>query len=545
MSVTDSTQPSDDSTAKSVEESRTLTLEAESLEAGRQQAAEQLGVPADQLRVRVVSQERRGWFGRGPEVLTLEATWSPPEPDEDAQFDVWVEQGRVYVRIGRAKGGGRRVETEQVTELLESWQVDVINDQAIAAAVRQQDEARVEVAGIRPSVAMADDAPVIIKVTEDDTEAWLIPWAGATGQPVTASLLRDLLKQARLTFGVDTKSLASVANEVPRTPVRIASAQLLVQAEDARLEYRFEGAPTTHAPSVRSDDTADFRELSFSPAVEEGAVLVAKVPPTEGIEGHSVRGQRQPVEVGRDIDLAPLAGDGTAVSEDGLTLVATSSGVPTQSKNKIAVLPTYSIGGDVDFSTGNVEFAGNLEIRGSVRPGFRIHATGSIEVGGLVDGGSLEAGGDVRVRRGVIGQGIAVLRAGGSVETAFVENAEIHAGGSVYVGNEIRQSRVIAEGAIEVQRAGRIVSGTVRARERITARRIAAPMGTKTVVQVGWGQDATAPIPEQTIRPELHVRDGLDADVLITIGNASRRLDLPSPGGVFRNREGHVDYAAN
>ena len=274
-------------------------------------------------------------------------------------------------------------------------------------------------------------------------------------------------------------------------------------------------------------------------------MLVEKIPATKGRDGQSVRGRREVVEDGSDIDLAPLAGDGTEVTEDGLKLVATDSGVPSQENNKIAVLPTYSIAGDVDFSTGNVEFAGNLEVRGDVRPGFRIHATGSIEVGGLIDGGSLDAGGDVRVRRGVIGQGVTVVRAGGSVETAFVEKAEIHAGGSIQIGNEIRQSLVVAEGSIEVQRAGRIVSGTVRAGERITARRVAQPMGTKTVLQLGWGKDMTAPSPEQGMQPELHVSDGVDADVLITIGNASRRLDQPTPGGVFRNREGHIDYAAN
>ena len=224
-------------------------------------------------------------------------------------------------------------------------------------------------------------------------------------------------------------------------------------------------------------------------------------------------------------------------------LTATSDGMATQSGEKLAVLPLLTIESDVDFRTGHVEFDGSLVIQGSVRPGFRVEATGSIQVLGLLDGGSVTAGGDVQIG-GIVGRDTAVVQSSGSLDTAFIEHADIHAGGAVKVGNEIRHSKVQADTVVEVAGAGRVVGGTLHAGELIQVRRISCPLGSETDIRVGWDDPSKALAPILHTEPSLLVGDEADADVLIAIGDAKRRLDRASPGGVFRKRDDRVVYTA-
>ena len=43
------------------------------------------------------------------------------------------------------------------------------------------------------------------------------------------------------------------------------------------------------------------------------------------------------------------------------------------------------ISGDVDYSTGHIEFSGSVVIEGSVKPLFRVKATGSVTIGGNIE----------------------------------------------------------------------------------------------------------------------------------------------------------------
>ncbi len=88
------------------------------------------------------------------------------------------------------------------------------------------------------------------------------------------------------------------------------------------------------------------------------------------------------------------------VSEDGLRLISKVTGHVSLEGDKIFVSDEYIIQTDVDTSTGDIEYNGNVKILGCVRAGFSVKATGNISVSGAVEGAIITAGKDVILERG-------------------------------------------------------------------------------------------------------------------------------------------------
>ncbi|MDG0809478.1 FapA family protein [Cohnella rhizosphaerae] len=86
---------------------------------------------------------------------------------------------------------------------------------------------------------------------------------------------------------------------------------------------------------------------------------------------------------------------------------------------QISILPKLSIGDDVNLETGNIRYAGDVEIGGSVQDQMCVEAQGNILVRGNVNSAKVGAGASIIVRSNIIG----------SVVTAGVGNllqSEIH-----------------------------------------------------------------------------------------------------------------------
>lgn len=66
--------------------------------------------------------------------------------------------------------------------------------------------------------------------------------------------------------------------------------------------------------------------------------------------------------------------------EDGLSLYSEIDGQVMYIDGKLSVFSTYEVPADVDNSTGNINFVGNLSVRGNVLSGFVVEVGGNVEV---------------------------------------------------------------------------------------------------------------------------------------------------------------------
>lgn len=405
----------------------------------------------------------------------------------------------LQVQAGRTNGFQLKVEGNQVTLTVQNTPAGhalAVTD--VYAALLQnripwKDGSRVEEvvasADGRPHVIVPDlaaigkDAEFILTITPDRMRAQAQVRSAAWGKALTVAGLQTELQKAGIRFGVVPGVLDEVVQHQDRDQEwLIASGQEPVPGVDACIVYRFDLDKAKPEPTFLPDGRVDFRELDNIINVEPGQVLAERQPPVPGQSGWTVFQEELAPKPGREVALP--AGKGVKVS--GNLLVAESAGQLVYRQNKLTVSPVHQVTGDVDYSTGNIRFVGNVQIRGSVKPGFLIEAEGDVHISGWVDSASIVCQGALVVGGGIQGQGRGTIRAGGDITTRFIENCDVSAEGSIKVGEDIMHSVVSAGRGIEVGgRRGLVVGGTVRATDFVQCKVLGASLGTPTVIEVG------------------------------------------------------------
>ena len=140
----------------------------------------------------------------------------------------------------------------------------------------------------------------------------------------------------------------------------------------------------------------------------------------------------------------------------------------------------------MDFSTGNINFLGDINIRGDVLSGFTVRAMGNIQVAGVVEAGStVEAGGDLVVVKGILGDGTTIIRAHRSIFSKYIENSTIYVRENLQT-DCIINSQIYSDGEVlVVSGRGTIIGGRIWAAKRINALTVGARSECRTSVMLG------------------------------------------------------------
>jgi len=327
------------------------------------------------------------------------------------------------------------------------------------------------------------DAQLQTRVSQDGMRviARIIP--AIWGEPVSKATVLRQLSELGVTYGVKEETIEQMVRQQSLDQEWvIAQGRPAEKGANARLVYEPALQRTGGKPTFLPDGRVDFRELNKIVVVSQGQLLATRIPPTAGMPGRNVFGEELPAVPGRDL-IWPL-GKGVKVEND--RLIATVDGQVVLKSGRINVLPVYEIPGDVDYSVGNVRFNGNVQIRGSVKPGFTIQAEGDVKISGGVDSATIICGGTLTVGGGIQGQGRGEVKVEGDIYCRFIENCKATAAGSIVVGEDIMHSQVFAGRSIQVGgRKGLIVGGVIRATDSIECKVLGASLGTPTTVEVG------------------------------------------------------------
>lgn len=236
--------------------------------------------------------------------------------------------------------------------------------------------------------------------------------------------------------------------------------------QDGTIEYMFSKVPN-HVPAEREDGTVDYRNLGLVQNVKKGDVLCRLIPPEPGKDGIDVYGK--PVSYRRGKLPHFPAGKNTVISEDGMTLTAGVDGCIEYKNATVNVNEVFTVRGDVDSSSGNIDFLGTVVVQGDVLEGFSVKAGGDINVRGMVEGAMLEAGGNITIACGMNGMSRGKLTAGGSITSQYIENATVECEGDVRA-DVIFNSIVKAGNSVLVHgRKGLLAGGKCQAGRSVTA----------------------------------------------------------------------------
>ncbi len=302
----------------------------------------------------------------------------------------------------------------------------------------------------------------------------------------------EFIGERGVVFGVDKEVIAdAVNNQKCYQMITFAKGKEAVEGRDGYYDYKFdvENSKRSGKPKVFDDGTVNYKDLSIVECVEEGQVLIEYHPKVDGISGTMVTGEVIKASIKKD--MPPLRGKGFVVSEDGLVYTAAMSGRPVMNYGQLEIKNVFEIQGNVDLSTGNVNFSGDLIIKGNIISGMTVKATGMITVNGMIEAADVTAGSTILVKGGILGGSKANISSSGDVIALFIENANVTAGQNVMTdcivnGNvNAYQDVIVTKKSSKSSHAGSIVGGRVVASRYIKAHSIGAPGGMKTELGLG------------------------------------------------------------
>ena len=362
--------------------------------------------------------------------------------------------------------------------------------------------------GFTISVSGHRDGSLEIETSRDRMNAMAyVHHPSGNGKALTAETIKQQLAQANVTYGIQEDVIEDLVEDQGKTMVNeiiVAQGKLPVDGEDARFVSLVEGVSERRKPLL-DDEPVDYREFGGVDSVAPGDRILKRVPPTPGVDGYNVFGELIPARAGKDKELK-LNRSVQLDPEDPDIVIANIGGQPviTDRGGFVEKLVTLD---DVDLKSGNIEFDGTVIVKGDVKSGMKVTASGDINVMGTVDAATLTAEGSVTVNGGIIGHGSVRddkgnLRTGsgfvsakGTVMARFYKNVIINAGDSVIARDTIEHCEISSRNQVVVGSRGgsaraSIVGGRIQALVLVQAPTIGSPASAHTTIDVGYDPDA-------------------------------------------------------
>jgi uncharacterized protein (DUF342 family) len=314
------------------------------------------------------------------------------------------------------------------------------------------------------------------------------PPAEGGAMPPEKELLAQL-HQSRVLWGIDNKAIADLIKgfgeeRFPAEPVVVAGGRPPQNGENGKIEFLFNTA-TSLIPKVNTDGSADYKSISIVISVPKGQELARLKPPTKGIPGKNILGEELPCKEGNQTML-PIGPNTEPHPTNDDVLIASVDGLVRYTGSYVEVCEGYVIKGDVDFSTGNVNYEKSVIIDGDIKAGFSVECGGDLQVSGIIEDCTLSVGGNVLCKHGFVGQGKGIIEAKGDVNIGFLLNQTVRSRKSVNIAKEAINSTIYARQSITVHgKPTSIAGGTLVAREMISVYCAGNQSGVRTNLEVG------------------------------------------------------------
>lgn len=325
---------------------------------------------------------------------------------------------------------------------------------------------------------------IFLNISSDNMEV-LLTISPSEGCIFTRDLIEQKLETEGIRSGILWDEVESCIQRVNAgsmvTGDIIAVGKYPEEGQNACVNYYFE-FEGKRGSSFSARKSKKFKSKAVT-NVQKGRLIAEKLSMKAGSEGFDVYAQVIPCKEVHDIPLTP--GDNTTLDDQG-RLFSLAEGKPRVEKSgRVSVVPIFTIEGDLDISTGNVKFEGNVEILGNVMSGLIVEAGGDIYVRGGVDGAKLVSGGSMFIDGGFTGGKRGILKAAGDCHLGHCNTGVVEVGGDLYVDKEVLNAKVYSSGNLKFQGKGALIGGQVFIGKNLEVFNIGSNFGISTQVFMG------------------------------------------------------------
>ena len=365
--------------------------------------------------------------------------------NNESAFTVFYSDGYACLTVFPFSEAGRTVYPEEIIGRLKILGIHNVLRENIIGILEKQ-SGRPE-----PLVPWPDGAklgPVIdVGISEDSmTAAVEISPEKQGGEPLSAKMIQDRLTENGIVFGIDSGVIETIVlKRIYRQKINVAFGLPAVDEQPPIAEYFFE---TDRVKPFRKLEfnRIDLKELNFIQNKKAGDCLARLGPPVPPADGTDIRGKTIHAKRG-SAAVTFKAGAGTAISADGREITAETDGNVKLKDGTVVIEPLISVE-NVDYSNGNMDFNGSLDISGRIADGFTVKARGDVQIGKSVSKVDIASGGDVILKAGISGNDEGRIICGGDLYARYIENAIIICSGNIFVEEAVMHSDVKAGGDI-------------------------------------------------------------------------------------------------
>ncbi|MDR0221925.1 MAG: FapA family protein [Oscillospiraceae bacterium] len=325
------------------------------------------------------------------------------------------------------------------------------------------------------------DGAIRIDVGDDFMSAYMnISGPVRGGKEITVSDAMEAVRNSSVLIEFERDAIVSLINNKEYNKrICIVQGQPPENGLHGTVSYRFDRFKVL-APQEDEKGAMDYKNLGLVHNIVAGTVIADITKETEGEDGFDIRGNALKATPGQKAKYA--VGKGTYLNEDETQIIAEIDGNITWQKDRFTVEDTITIKEDVGSSTGNIDFIGDVVVKGNVMENFVVVSKKNVTIGGNATNAKIIADGSVEIKTGSINSSIS---AKGNVKIGFCENSKIECGGDLSSASFVACD-IFCNGVVFATTGkGVIVGGRMTSLKGISANTIGSESFLKTRLTLG------------------------------------------------------------
>lgn len=383
-----------------------------------------------------------------------------------------------------------------------------------------------------------------VTISEDAQLAFATLRAPTAGEaPITGVEFKQAITTAGVRAGIDTKRLAEIwrafqskGDSVEQVVIARGTEPKPGEMGELRFEMKLDNSTGT---LETEGGRVNFREQNSVKNVSAGQLLGTWRPGALGTDGVGVDGSKCPATRGKDVPFTPKDNVTTKTNEDGSVdfLSAIDGFLQVKPGNVIAVTDLWSVSGDVDLSSGNIDASGSVIVHGNVSSKFRVTAREDVIIHGEIQDGLVESGGTLSVGQSIIGGDFGHVSAKVLIVAKNTLNAKLSCDGDVRIAESDINSEIECGGRlIATDGGGRLRGGRYKVAGGLVANELGSPAGVQTFVTLPAARSSERSgeqAPTHGDEPTVDVLKRVYPGAQIKIGAAHLNVHDEAPGSRF------------
>lgn len=206
--------------------------------------------------------------------------------------------------------------------------------------------------------------------------------------------IEELLKAANVTCGIKEEAIEEITRAQSSGRILVAEGLKAIDAVDEKIEFTFNKEDS----SIGEFEKIDYKNINKINSVAATTIIGKIIRGKDCQFGINIFGEEvKPKKNKRKII---RCGNGCNILND--NIIAEISGQVSYKNETVSVNKVYRITSDVDISTGNINFEGDIQIDGNINEGMSVYSKNNVNVSGGVFSGKVVAVADINIAGSVV-----------------------------------------------------------------------------------------------------------------------------------------------